>query len=195
MNLETFIESLPYRDEPRSLTMITEQFPDVSVEKIIEDLEGCQYVVDRVTDTFDVSMDLFSEIFQVYTQCKLDRKEWEPLLRCDDALDMIPVLPHFEAGSCHVLYDMQPYEAVIMENILDGQAVARFFFEENDCGSYTGYLCYKNVSESLVIEVEKALYSIVEKHGGDVDRISGAAISVITACLYGPETVLEALTP
>jgi hypothetical protein len=189
MSLETFIENLPYHDEPRSLSEITEKFPDVSVEEIIEELEGSQYVVDRVANTFDVSMDLFSEFFQVYTKCKLGRSEWEPLLRCGSALDMIPLLPYFEPGSWHVLFDMQPYEAEIMKHILDSQ-VARFFFEEG-----TGFLCYKNVSESLVIEAENAMYSFVEKHGGNIARIRGAALDVITTCLYGPETVLEALTP
>ena len=146
-------------------------------------LEDYGYDVDRFTDTFQMSMELYMETFDIQdtvssSVCISD------LLTCTNESDLAESLPNFKPGTRYKIYTSSEYEIRKLGEIVnsDDSTLCRCFFDVRD---NTSYLCFKGIDRALFEKTHTLMRQLVrEKNPIFLEMFKDEVEEMATKCLY-----------
>ena len=189
MDLESFVSEWKPRDHnPVSLDEFIEKCPgNPAREEVINLLDDYGYDVDRFTDTFQMSMDLYMVTFNITDTvfCSVGPEE---LLKCTNESDVAETIPGFKPGTRYEIHAMTQSEIRKLNDIInaDDSSLCRCFFDIRDD---TVFLCFKGIDPKTFEKVHKTMKQWAREKSeinAEIyeDEIEEMAIAFIQKCLY-----------
>jgi hypothetical protein len=189
VDLATFVSEWKMKDphKPVSLEEFMKECPSSDMEEVIYELEEHDYVVDRFGGTFEMSMELYMDTFDI-NETVSPSVSVKDLLTCTNESDLASTLPNFKPGTRYKIYTSTEYEIQKLGEIVnsDDSTLCRCFFDVRD---NTAYLCFKGIDRAMFKKTYAFMRQMVREKNRIFlemfeDEVEDMATKFVEKCLY-----------